>query len=409
MLKPLEAPFDLVIFLTGDWETFTRKRLILKLAEQLLLRGGKVLCLERPVCAFYTILFDRAKFRTWLQSDKRLRQVSENMFVAMPYVFLHDIAASFFPFLNTVNKILLRMQIQRLLKKLRFRISHAVTWVFHPWQAYSLDVLTDSLKMYECYDRYEEGFGINEIFQRIIVKKGREILRKADIVLVTSKKLFDIKNEFHNAYFVPNGVDFEIFVKASEEATPAADEISQAGRPVIGFVGKINTKIDFRLINILARDFPKGTIVMLGMFENEKALLKNSEYVTARRTKNIIFPGFKQYERLPYYIKAFDVCIIPFEVNAYMECVYPLKLHEYMASGKPIVSTNLPAIEPFKDVVMIAGDHKEFSAFIAGYEDYVSQRDRRIEIGRQNSWEDRGKKIISIIENVMRRKKNQRQ
>jgi len=403
-----ETQFDLVIFLSTDWERFTRKRLILKLADQMRLRGGKILCLERPICPFLAPLFHREKFRSWFRSDKRLRQVSENIYVAIPCVFLHDIASSFLPFINTMNKLVLRMQIQRVLKKLRFRVSHVhvVTWIFNPWQVYSLGVLKDSLKLYECYDRYEKTPGLNRALRHMMLKKERETLRRADIVLTTSKKLFEIKNSFHNAHFVPNGVDFEIFVKASEKTTPTADEVSHLEKPVIGFVGKINESIDFALINILARDYPVGSIVMLGMFENERALLKNEEYVKARHAKNVIFPGFKKYEHLPYYIKAFDVCIIPYKINPYLECVYPLKLHEYMASGKPIVSTNLPEIEPFKDVVMIAKDHEEFSAFIAEYEGRVSKNDVRIEIARQNSWENRGQKIISIIEDTMRHKEN---
>ncbi len=240
----------------------------------------------------------------------------------------------------------------------------------------------------------------------MMLKKEQKVLRRADIVLITSKKLFTVKNSFQNAHFVPNGVDFEIFVKASERTTLVADEVSHLGKPVIGFVGKINDNIDFALINILARDYPAGSIVMLGMFERECDLLKDEEYIKARHSKNVIFLGFKKYEDLPYYIKAFDVCIIPFKINSYLECVYPLKLHEYMASGKPIISTNLPDLEPFRDVVMISRDHKEFSAFIAQCDGSVSKNDVRIEIARQNSWENRVQKIISIIEEEMCRKEN---
>jgi hypothetical protein len=54
------------------------------------------------------------------------------------------------------------------------------------------------------------------------------------------------------------------------------------------------------------------------------------------------------------------VGIIPFVVNALTLNVNPIKLREYLAAGLPVVSTRLPEIEPYGEVVHLAANEGEF-------------------------------------------------
>jgi len=55
--------------------------------------------------------------------------------------------------------------------------------------------------------------------------------------------------------------------------------------------------------------------------------------------------GGRDYQQLPNYCAAFDLCMMPFAMNASTQYINPTKGLEYMATGRPIVST------PVKDVV----------------------------------------------------------
>ena len=43
---------------------------------------------------------------------------------------------------------------------------------------------------------------------------------------------------------------------------------------------------------------------------------------------NILMLGTKSFADLPYYIDAFDVCIIPYKHSGFTRTVYPTKLNE---------------------------------------------------------------------------------
>jgi glycosyltransferase involved in cell wall biosynthesis len=67
-----------------------------------------------------------------------------------------------------------------------------------------------------------------------------------------------------------------------------------------------------------------------------------------------IFLGAQDVNRLPEYIKAFDVCINPQLLNETTKRNYPRKIDEYLAMGKPVVATKTIAMGYFKDWVYLA-------------------------------------------------------
>jgi glycosyltransferase involved in cell wall biosynthesis len=62
-------------------------------------------------------------------------------------------------------------------------------------------------------------------------------------------------------------------------------------------------------------------------------------------TPNVGFTGFVPPSRVPKYLAAADVLVMPTTDDLpYAEFTSPLKLFEYMASGRPVVSSDLPAV-----------------------------------------------------------------
>ncbi len=99
--------------------------------------------------------------------------------------------------------------------------------------------------------------------------------------------------------------------------------------------------------------------------------------------------GGRDYQMLPRYVKAFNVCLMPFAINEATEFINPTKALEYMATGSPIVSTAIEdVILQFSDVVQVADSHEEF---IACCESAVHSPDEKsirlgIELAKLNSW-----------------------
>ncbi|MFX0200872.1 MAG: glycosyltransferase, partial [Candidatus Hodarchaeota archaeon] len=114
----------------------------------------------------------------------------------------------------------------------------------------------------------------------------------------------------------------------------------------------------------------------------------------------VFVAGKRRYEEIPAFIEAFDVALIPYRLNEVTRAVYPVKLHEYLILGKPVVSTDLPEVRQFSDVVFIAGSKEEFvsNVLIALKNNDQRKKRDRINVAKNNSWEKRIREISKCIQ-----------
>src|SRR5690606_38506247 len=98
------------------------------------------------------------------------------------------------------------------------------------------------------------------------------------------------------------------------------------------------------------------------------------------------------------YARAFDVAVIPYRINSYTESVFPIKFFEFLGTGKPVVTSALPAITPYADYVFVAESEQDFvEKCEAALEDPETGKAERLEIARQNSWPKRIGELIGHI------------
>src|SRR5207248_1402000 len=100
--------------------------------------------------------------------------------------------------------------------------------------------------------------------------------------------------------------------------------------------------------------------------------------------------GEVPYSDLPRHMSGFDVAMIPFRLTPLTLAVNPIKLYEYLACGLPVVSSALPEVRSFSDVVYIAQGSKDFVAKLELALTEPARRDesRRLAV-RRETWLDR--------------------
>ena len=130
--------------------------------------------------------------------------------------------------------------------------------------------------------------------------------------------------------------------------------------PVLGFTGKISSRLDFVLLSKLASNHFDWNFAMIGPCENYNSK-KDTAYYAFATSQNVNMLGPKPYQDLPKQMRSIDVCILPYMVNdPFNVHCSPLKLYKYLATGKLIVSTNLPVVAKFKGPVRIAETPEDF-------------------------------------------------
>lgn len=326
----------------------------------------------------------------------------KNFFRNRDCALLKKLTPIIFPFenrlrwLKKINQKILLVQIKFFIKGNSHR--PYILWLFSPKDFYLIKYLSEKLLYFHITDDYasfpnKAGLGSRS---QVIYQENR-ILEKANRVFVTSKYLADAKSRWLSKLTViPNVADSKHFEKAKIPDLPIPADIVCIKKPVVGFIGAIdNYKVDFDLIRYCAQKNPKISFVLIGPVGKADNTTRDS----LPQEDNIHYLGEKTYEQLPNYIKAFNVCLIPYRITNYTKACFPLKLFEYLAAGKPVVSTNLPAVINYPGVVLIGKDPQYFNRLIIKALQEASQEmiKARQRIAKINSWDQRIEEIKSII------------
>jgi len=223
---------------------------------------------------------------------------------------------------------------------------HPVQWFYTPLPApVMVGAFNERGIVYDCMDELSQfRFAPPEL-----VQCERFLLDRADIVFTGGQHLFESKSRYHaNVHFFGCGVDATHFARALSDDTRVPPELRDLPRPVLGYFGVIDERLDYRLIARLAEHFAHGSVVLVG----PTAKVDPSELP---QRENLHWLGQRPYAKLPEYVKGFDVCLMPFALNDATQYINPTKTLEYMAAGRPIVSTAVPdVVRHFTPIVHVA-------------------------------------------------------
>ncbi|MCD6046816.1 MAG: hypothetical protein K0S08_463 [Gammaproteobacteria bacterium] len=258
----------------------------------------------------------------------------------------------------------------------------------HPFWYPLANLIPNTKIIYDCMD-YHEGFS-DQVYP--FSKLEDEMIHRADLVVSTSAKLYDINQKLttKNA-LIRNACEYKHFATTPQEIYQ--DEL---GRDILGYFGAIAEWFDVNLVREVAKAFPDKLILLIG---NDTANVKNQ----LKDLANVKFTGEVSYQQIPYYLYAFTVAIIPFKVVPLTLATNPVKAYEYLAAGKPVVSIDLPELKDFDNLVHLATDA---SSFIASINLALTEAhnlklcEARKSYAQQQTWQNRVKQFETALENI---------
>lgn len=219
-----------------------------------------------------------------------------------------------------------------------------------------------------------------------------EVARQADLLLGTSKEICRyFATQGLAIQYLPNAANVAPFIAAYEAKTRRPPELEQVTGPIIGYIGSVDDRLDFPLLDEIARQNPDKTVVLLGPKR------PSAEQTTS---KNIRYIGLKPMSELPLYAKYMDCTIIPFRRNGFTKSIYPLKINEYLAAGRPVVVTPFSdEMDDFRGIVEIADTAEGFVKAIksALTSNTPEKEAQRMQYAKSNSWEQRTKKFWEFL------------
>lgn len=240
--------------------------------------------------------------------------------------------------------------------------------------------------------------------QKVLKENYQAISEKSDLIFTVSEELIDFFKEMgrkKDIYWIANGVDYEHFNK---ETTLIPEDLKKIKRPIIGYVGIIQQRVDLDLLEYLARKNPDKSFVLIGpLWPVYFRKLRRSavEIKKLKKYKNIHLLGMKSFKETPDYINNFDVAFCPHRLDKFIKSTNSLKILEYLATGKPIVSTPGSGVERFSHLIKIAEDYQGFNQKLeqACQEQDLEKKSQRKDQAKKRDWHYKIEKIIKIINN----------
>ena len=219
--------------------------------------------------------------------------------------------------------------------------------------------------------------------------RHRQLLREADVVFTGGRSLHRgvLDHRTAGVHLFPSGVEPSHYARA-------ATLHRRGTRPVAGYVGVIDERLDLDLISELAGALPHWDIRMVGPVAKIDA-------TSLPRAENIVYTGAQPYERLPEVMAELHVALMPFALNAATRSISPTKTLEYLAAGLPVVSTRVPdVVADYEHVVDLQDDASGFAAAcerVKGH-DHVVRARRAAPLLYRNHWQTIASRMAALVD-----------
>jgi glycosyltransferase involved in cell wall biosynthesis len=228
-----------------------------------------------------------------------------------------------------------------------------------------------------------------------------QYVKRSDFAFANSHILKHVFNEDRSdIHVVPQGFALDEFTKKSKRRL-----FIPKGKPIVGFVGALGSRLDFPLLFTLIENNPQWNFVFWGpkqIVENDdvKVLYMNLKKLLSY--KNVIHGESRSKQDIQSVLKRFTVCIIPYDVSQKSnQYCYPMKLFEYFYAGKQVLSTPIEELKRFPKFVTIGTDADDWEKSIRRllskpWPDEFKNGQQLSAI--ENSWKNKITKILSFAQ-----------
>lgn len=267
------------------------------------------------------------------------------------------------------------------------------------------------------------NFGLNTILELHDIPKGhmapylfKLLLKNKNIkqlVSISDSLRKTIINKYNDSIFetaivvAPDGVDLERFpnkIKSDE----ARARIGIEEKFTVGYSGHFYKGRGIELIFDIAKSLPYIQFLLMGGSPDK--LNEIDFLIKEREINNIKLTGFINNADLPIYLLACDILIMPYQKKVAVSgnggdtvnFMSPMKLFEYMATGRLIISSNLPVLrEILNDNNSVLCDPENLCEWKSALENVYKNPEIYAKKGmqakkdvEQYSWQNRVKHIL---------------
>lgn len=239
-----------------------------------------------------------------------------------------------------------------------------------------LDQLKPALTVYDCVANFRGLPKAPKDLSRI----ENALLGRSQLVVADSGTLFKDKSRLHpNVLELHHGVSPAFFIE------PPPDR----GYRRLCYFGTLWRAIDYHPIRALANaGFP---VDLIGPRKERPP----------RLPRGVRWRPSLPHQELPEALASCDALLLPYAGGEFARGVLPAKIYECLATGRPVIASPLPALEPFRELVYRARTPAEWvqTARNLPHTESSDLRRERVKMAREHTQE----KMFARLEEALRK------
>jgi len=219
----------------------------------------------------------------------------------------------------------------------------------------------------------------------------RRIAAHAELVITTAAALDDLVIE---AGATPQRIPNAVRASSVQRGDRARTRDPERGdRPVVGYLGTVDTRFDIALVRDLARLLPQVHFVIAGRINWDRRAEAD-----AAEADNLSFVGPLGDDEGEEFLHSIDVGLVPFRPGRRSDAINATKYYHYAAFGLPIVSTDSREARALAPIVTTGQSAQELARAITDVLRTPGVGERQREFARRNTWEVRARRLDELLE-----------
>lgn len=288
--------------------------------------------------------------------------------------------------------LLSRHLVRRAVSRLAGDVGAVVSaWPMHP----ILGQCGERVRVYWAQDDFVGGAALLNNNAVRLDAQERRTAHDSDLIVAANPTVAATWRERgYDPHLIPFGTDTRAY-ETVDAAAPAAEITLRP--PIAGFVGYINSRIDYAILRTIA---DRGiSLLLVGQREPSA---EPGQWAELLSRPNVQWVGPKPFGALPSYLRSIDVGLVPYNDSPFNRGSFPLKTMEYLAAGRPVVSTDLPASRWLGTPLITIADGRE--AFTDAVERWARQprlaadMAARRHFAKSHDWTIRAEAMLAAID-----------
>lgn len=203
--------------------------------------------------------------------------------------------------------------------------------------------------------------------QTVIKAEAQTVISSQWTVCVSRYRAEELKKKYPSAvkkiFHLPHAApEWTIPEKPSLDPSEPPEFMKQIPRPILGYLGGLEDRLDWELLERIAQQFSDCSLVLVGPKPpadsfSETGVKRNG----LLQLPNVYAVGSVKQSEIAGVYACFDVNLIPYRTdNLFNRACSPTKLLDAMGSGRPTVTTDLPECVLYQSLYTVADSHTAF-------------------------------------------------